>query len=108
MSGRLTRRFETWIDEAIEKYGMGETIVYEIQFNPQPPTMAVILFMPGIILNSWVQNIMIVQDVLAVDKEGCHEIMRQAFEVLRNTRTQQGVEEMASANGGKSHSIEHP
>ncbi len=101
MNGRLTRQIETWMDVALEKLSGQDQFVYELQFQPEPkPNVIVVMFLPGMILGTGIQNVIVIQDCLRVTESEIEDMVQTMIEALRQARSQQAQGVKASSNGG--------
>ena len=101
MNGRLTRQIETWIDVALEKHGLEDQFVYELQFQPEPqPNVIVVMFLPGMIMGTGIQNVIVIQDCLRVTEDAIEGMVQTMMDALRKTRSQQAHGDKAESNGG--------
>ncbi len=100
MNGRLTRQIESWMDEALEKHGLEDQFVYELQFQPNPPNVIVVMFLPGMVLGTGIQNVIVIQDCLRVTEGEIEDMVQTMTEALRNARNQQAQGVKAENNGG--------
>lgn len=101
MNGRLTRQIETWIDMALEKHGLEDQFVYELQFQPEPqPNVIAVMFLPGMIMGTGIQNAIVIQDCLRVTESDIEGVVQTMVEALRNARSQQAHQVKAESNGG--------
>lgn len=91
MSRRITTRIEDWVEAALAEQNTapGEQVTWDSSFalTPDGPTMLMVFFMPGPVLGSTVQTVVMLQHVQSATEFDLTETVRNVLEHLRQERS---------------------
>jgi hypothetical protein len=93
MAYRLTTRVEEWVEQAIGRYALGDRITWDCTFamTPEGAQMLMAFFLPGAILGSMVQTVVIMQNLPNATEEDINQVVADTIENLRKGRSEQMV-----------------
>lgn len=110
MSHRITTRVEEWTETALEEQALNDRVTWDGAFamTPEGPQMLMVFFMPGAVLGTTVQTVVVLQNVSVVTELDITETVRNVLERLRQERSNQVTGEsqlpfpgLLTANGGQ-------
>lgn len=91
MSHRLTNRIEKWVDDAVERYALGDNITWDCTFamTQEGPQMLMAFFLPGALLGTTVQSVAVLQNVSNASEGDIEQVVQDTIEQLRQGRSEQ-------------------
>lgn len=91
MTRRITTQIEQWVEEALEDQSLGDRVTWDCSFamTPEGPKMLMVFFLPGAILGSAIQTVVMLDHVNAATELDITETVKNVLEDLRSNRSKQ-------------------
>lgn len=91
MSHRLTVQVEDWVEKGIAKHALGDKVTWDCTFamTQDGPTMLLAFFLPGAILGTTVQSMVVLQNVPNATEADLDRVVQDTLENLRQGRSEQ-------------------
>jgi hypothetical protein len=86
---RVTRRWERWVEAALQRFAFGDHAVWDagLCLTPQGPAIALTLWMPGPVLNTVIQNTMMLGAPTVQTEESVTGAVQAAVRVMHEERS---------------------
>jgi hypothetical protein len=103
-SARVSRRWERWIEAALAKFAFGDHAVWEMSLQlfppPQGPAIALTVWMPGPVLNTVVQNTVVVGAPTTQTEETVTGAVQQMVRMMHEERSRTLAQQTPPAPNG--------